>query len=44
MYGLYDFNMTITPEAIASLKKTQDFLVQSGMMEKKVDVDALFVK
>ncbi len=44
MYPLYDFSMKITPEAIESLKKTQDFLVASGMMEKKVDVDALFVK
>ena len=44
MAPLYDFSMTITPEAIASLKKTQDFLVASGMMEKKVDVDSLFVK
>ncbi len=44
MAPLYDFSMEITPEAIASLKKTQDFLVESGMMEKKVDVDSLFVK
>lgn len=44
MFPLYDFSMTITPEAKESLKKTQDFLVQSGMMEKKVDVDALFVQ
>ena len=44
MYPLYDFSMKVTPEAIESLKKTQDFLVASGMMEKKVDVDALFVK
>lgn len=44
MYGLYNFSMTITPEAIASLKSTQDFLVEAKMMDKKVDVDKLFVK
>jgi sulfonate transport system substrate-binding protein len=44
MYGLYNFSMDITPEAIESLKKTQDFLVSSKMMENKVDVDSLFVK
>lgn len=44
MYGLYDFSMEITPEAIESLKKTQDFLVSSKLMDKKVDVDDLFVK
>jgi sulfonate transport system substrate-binding protein len=44
MYGLYDFSMDITPQAIESLKKTQDFLVASKLMEKKVDVDSLFVK
>jgi sulfonate transport system substrate-binding protein len=44
MYGLYNFNMDITPEAIASLKKTQDFLISSKMMQKAVDVDKLFVK
>ena len=31
MYGLYDFSMEITPEAIESLKKTQDFLVSSKL-------------
>ncbi|UQT38514.1 hypothetical protein M5E89_08135 [Acidaminococcus intestini] len=41
MYGLYDFSMEITPEAIESLKKTQDFLVSSKLMDKKVDVDDL---
>ena len=44
MYGLYDFSMEITPEAIESLKKTQDFLVSSKLMDKRVDVDDLFVK
>lgn len=44
MYGLYNFSMTVTPEAISSLKSTQDFLVESGMMDKKVDVDKLFAK
>ncbi len=42
MYPLYNFSMQVTPEAKASLKSTQDFLVASGMMEKKVDVDKLF--
>ncbi len=43
MYKLYDFSMNVTSEAKASLKSTQDFLLSSGMMEKKVDVDKLFI-
>ena len=35
MYGLYDFSMEITPEAIESLKKTQDFLVSSSLWIRK---------
>ena len=37
-------NKNVFQEAIESLKKTQDFLVSSKLMDKKVDVDDLFVK
>ena len=43
MYKLYDFNMTVTPESKKALKETQEFLFESKMMEKKVDVDKLFL-
>ena len=38
MYGLYDFNPTITDNDIKDLEKTQDFLKQNGMLTKTVDI------
>jgi len=40
----YDFDFAIRPSDIQELKKTQDFLVQNGMLNKTVDVDKLIVK
>lgn len=42
MYPLYDFNPAVTEATKKNLKETQDFLVEAGIMEKKVDVDKLF--
>ncbi|HAM04909.1 MAG TPA: ABC transporter substrate-binding protein, partial [Megasphaera sp.] len=39
----YDFNPAITDADIEDLTKTQDFLVETGMLEKdrKIDIKAL---
>lgn len=42
MYPLYDFNPAVTDTTKKNLKETQDFLVASGIMQKKVDVEKLF--
>lgn len=42
MYPLYDFNEKITEDTKKNLRETQEFLVSSGIMEKKVDIDKLF--
>lgn len=44
MFGLYDFNSELTPELLKSLQETQQFLLQSGMLEKQVDINKLLVK
>jgi sulfonate transport system substrate-binding protein len=43
MYPLYDFDVTIRPSDIDDLRKTQEFLIENGMMEKRVDIDSLVV-
>lgn len=42
MYPLYDFNPVVTDTTKKNLKETQDFLVEAGIMQKKVDIDKLF--
>lgn len=42
MYKLYDFTPNITDTTKKQLAETQDFLVASGMMKKKVDIASLF--
>lgn len=42
MYPLYDFNPAVTETTKKNLKETQEFLVEAGIMQKKVDVDKLF--
>ena len=42
MFPLYNFSMKVTPEAKKSLQETQDFLLEAGLMEKKVDIEKLF--
>ena len=41
MYGLYDFNPTITDNDVKDLEKTQDFLKQNGMLTKTVDIRSM---
>ncbi len=41
MYSWYDFNPVISPADIKDLEKTQDFLVQNGMLTQKIDVKAI---
>lgn len=41
MMPWYDFNPAITPADIEDLEKTQDFLVQNGMLSKKVELKSL---
>jgi sulfonate transport system substrate-binding protein len=41
MYNWYDFNPKITEKDIKEIEKTQDFLIENGMLKKKVDVKSL---
>lgn len=43
MYPLYDFSMEVTDATKNNLKATQDFLLEAKIMEKKVDIDKLFL-
>lgn len=44
MFPLYDFDPEIRPSDVEELKRTQDFLIENGLMEKPVDVDSLVVR
>lgn len=44
MYGMYDFSMDISKKDVEDLEKTQRFLLDSGMMERPLDVQSLFLK
>lgn len=44
MYPWYDFDFRVKPSDIEELKRTQDFLVQNGMMTKTIDINQLIVK
>lgn len=41
MYNWYDFSPKITDKDIKELEKTQDFLMENGMLKKKVDIKSL---
>ncbi|KDR94854.1 sulfonate transport system substrate-binding protein [Peptoclostridium litorale DSM 5388] len=41
MYEWYDFSPQISQKDIEELKKTQDFLIQNGMLEKGIDIDGM---
>lgn len=41
MYPWYDFDATIKASDIDELKRTQDFLVQNGMLKKTVDIEKI---
>ena len=38
MYPWYDFNPVITAADVADLEKTQDFLVQNGLLARRIDL------
>lgn len=41
MFPMYDFNPTIKPSDIDELKRTQDFLVQNGLLQKTIAIESL---
>ena len=41
MLPLYDFDPKIKPSDIAELKRTQDFLLQNGMLKKSIEIEKM---
>ena len=41
MYGWYDFSPQISQNDIDELKKTQEFLIQNGMLEKGIEIESI---
>lgn len=41
MVSWYDFDPSIRPSDIAELKRTQDFLVQNGMLKKTIEIEKM---
>ena len=41
MLPWYDFDPTIRPSDIAELKRTQDFLIQNGMLKKSIEIEKI---
>ena len=44
MYPLYDFRMELTEEDIAALQNTEQFMLESGLIENSVDVSTLVLE
>jgi len=44
MYSWYDFNPEITESDITELKKTQDFLLNNGMLSQSIEIKSLIVE
>jgi len=44
MYDWYDFNPQITDKDVEELQKTQEFLIQNGMLEKEIDINSIIDK
>lgn len=44
MRTLYDFDPTIRESDIEELKSTQEFLIQNGLQENRVDIDSIILK
>lgn len=44
MYPMYDFNMEITDSDIESMKKTEQFMKENGMIENDVNIEDLILK
>lgn len=43
MYGMYDFSMEIRDSDIEAMKKTEEFMMETGMIENHVDIDSLIL-
>lgn len=43
MYPWYDFDATVKPSDIQELKRTQDFLIQNGMLKKSIEIEKMIV-
>lgn len=43
MYPMYDFDNTVKQTDVASIKKTQDFMLANQMIDKKVSIEKLFL-
>ena len=41
MYPWYDFDPAIKPSDIQELKRTQDFLIQNGMLQKSIEIEKM---
>lgn len=44
MYPMYDFDMEIRDSDIEAMKKTQEFMLDTGMIENRVSIEELIVK
>jgi len=44
MYAYYNFDMTIHDSDIAAMQSTVDFMLETGMIENDVDVNALVIR
>ena len=41
MLPMYDFSPTVKPSDIAELKRTQEFLLQNGMLKKSIEIEKM---
>ena len=44
MFSWYDFDMTIKPSDIEELKRTQEFLIQNGLLTKQIKIEDMILK
>lgn len=44
LYPLYDFNTEIKESDVEDLVNTQDFLIENGLQEKKIDINSILMK
>lgn len=40
----YDFSVEVSPEDVKGLQKTADFMLETGMIKEKINVENLFIK
>lgn len=43
MYGNYDFGTAVTEKDLEGFRKTADFMLEAGMIDRELDVNTLFV-